>query len=85
MASIREPTVPPSEFLSLIEDTAPISHQKLEDKAFVRLYRGYMAEDVTDWVCLFPDNRKHVNHLPLQVNTLDPIQTRCNHIVHKLT
>ena len=31
-----------------------------------------MAEDVADWVCLFPYNEKRVNRLPLQVNALDP-------------
>jgi len=84
MASIGEPTVTPSEFLSLIKDTAPILRQKMEDKVFVRLYRGYMAEDVANWVCLIPDNGKHVNHLPLQVNTLDHysnlVQSYCTQV-----
>jgi hypothetical protein len=31
-----------------------------------------MADDMADWVCLFPYNKMHVNRLPLQVNTLDP-------------
>jgi hypothetical protein len=72
IASIGEPSVLPSEFLSLIEETAPISRQKMEDKAFIRLYRGYKAENNPDWVCIFPCNGNHINYLPLQTNALDP-------------
>jgi hypothetical protein len=43
-------SVLPSEFLTLIKDPAPISRQKMEDNEFIRLYRGYTAEDIADWV-----------------------------------
>ena len=43
-------SISPSEFLALIEDPAPASRQKSEDNVFIRLYRGYAAQDITNWV-----------------------------------
>ena len=50
LASMDNASLSPSEFLSLIEGPAPASRQKSEDNAFIRLYRGYAAQDITDWV-----------------------------------
>jgi hypothetical protein len=56
LASVEDASISPSEFLTLIEDTAHASRRKMEDNVFIRLYRGYTAEDMADWVIFPPDN-----------------------------
>jgi hypothetical protein len=73
LASVEDASISPSEFLTLIKDTAHASHQKMEDNVFIRLYRGCTAEDMANWVIFPPDNDDYtLIYLPAQVNILNP-------------
>jgi len=52
MERINDELIMPSEFVWLLTGERTASAMKMEDEAFVRLYRGYAATSRDIWVCL---------------------------------
>ena len=51
LSSIEGELIVPSEFVGMIDTVLTGPRQRIEDDAFVRLYRGYSASDLSAWVC----------------------------------
>ena len=50
---IGDSGINPSEFIHILKEDSRGSHQKNEDEAFIRLYRGYSPMHRNEWVHSF--------------------------------
>jgi hypothetical protein len=53
LSNISNDPISPVEVAVTIDSGLKGSRQKVEDDAFIKLYRKYSAPAVQDWVCIF--------------------------------
>ena len=51
LSSIGRELIVSSEFVGMIDIVLTGPHQRIKDNAFICLYGGYLASDLSAWVC----------------------------------